>query len=55
MRMTPSTPVTKPPTLACHARTRPDSGRGLGGGAGERSLTVTVSVEYDVWLVSSCS
>ncbi len=32
MRMAPSTPVTKPPTLACHARTRPDSGRGLGAG-----------------------
>ena len=30
MRITPSTPVTKPPTLACHARTTPDSGTGLG-------------------------
>ncbi len=47
MRITPSTPLTKPPTLACQARTSPDSGSGLGGGAGVPSLTVTVSVEYD--------
>ena len=30
-------------------------GQRAGRGAGVRSLTVTVSVEYDVWLVRSCS
>ena len=33
-RITPSTPATKPPMLACQARTSPDSGSGLGAGAG---------------------